>query len=282
MTQNKGFRIRCIVIIFAWLCLWTGTGSAFAAQITGTVYEDDGATPVAASGYVYVYTELCGSGYVGYGWFNADEGIFTVQSLPAGTYYLYATTSYGNYLDEWWADPLSTLDCNSGETVTVGADDTAAGINFQLDTGGQISGTVYEQDGTTPVNAYGYVQAYTGPCGSGYAGEGYFSGDDGSYTIQGLPTGSYYLYAYTYGNHLDEWWADPLSTLDCNSAQPVAVTAGNTVAGRDFQLDTGAQISGTVYESDGTTPLTASGYVYAYTGPCGSGSQAGYGYFSAD
>ena len=48
MTQNKGFRISCIGIIFVWLCLWVGTGSAFAAQITGTVYEQDGAASVSA------------------------------------------------------------------------------------------------------------------------------------------------------------------------------------------------------------------------------------------
>ena len=58
--------------------------------------------------------------------------------------------------------------------------------------------------------------------------------------------------------------------MECGNAQAIAVTAGDVVTDKNFQLDAGATISGTVYESDGTTPITG-GWVYAYTGnPCSS------------
>ena len=48
--------------------------------------------------------------------------------------------------------------------------------------------------------------------------------------------------------------------MECGNAQAIAVTAGDVETDKNFQLETGAAISGTVYESDGTTPIT-SGYV---------------------
>ena len=44
-------------------------------------------------------------------------------------------------------------------------------------------------------------------------------------------------------------------TTDYNSATLVVVTAGVTVTGTDFTLEVGGSISGTVYQSDGVTPI---------------------------
>ena len=260
-----------------------------AAQIFGTVFESDGSTGITGNGYVYAYTgaDPCGSlMYVGDGYISSD-GTYTIAGLPAGNIYLFAVPG-GNYLDEWWADPASSPSCADAEPVVVATPgETVTGRNFQLDAGAQITGTVYEYNGTgtAPVSDPGYVEIYTGPCGSGdSAGYGYFSAADGTYAVQGLPAGTYYLYAYTWsGNQITEWWAAGGSVLDCNDAEPVTVAAGGTAPATDFQLDLSARISGTVYDNLGN-PVSGNGYVYAYTGadPCGSLTSVSDGYINAD
>jgi hypothetical protein len=55
--------------------------------------------------------------------------------------------------------------------------------------------------------------------------------------------------------------------MDCAGAQSIAVAEGQNVTGKDFQLDPGASISGTVYQSDGVTPLTGQQSIYVAAVP---------------
>ena len=250
-----------------------------AATISGTIFESDGSTPVTGGGLVYAFTgDPCGAySWVEDAYINSYNGTYTITGLPSGSYFLQAH-AYGNFISEWWASPTSVTDCNGAQSTTVIAGNTVSGKNFQLDPAATISGTVFENDGSTPVTGGGYVQAYTGdPCGAYYsAGSASINSADGTYTINWLTTGSYFLKAYPSGNYLDEWWASPDSVLDCNSAQSVSATEGTTVSGKNFQLNPGAAISGTVFQHDGSTPVTGGGSVQAYIGdPCGSHSWAG-------
>ena len=250
------------------------------ATISGTVYRSDGVTPIVGGGYVDVVTgNPCGTySSAGLASINTTDGTYTINGLPTGTYYLEAHP-YDNYIREWWAVPSSVVECSGAQPIAVTAGGTVTGKNFQLDPAATISGTVYQNDGTTPITGGGSVYAYTGdPCGSySSAGSASINTTDGTYTINGLPTGTYYLRAHG-NNYIREWWADPSSMVECNGAQSIAVTAGSAVAGKNFQLDTVASISGTAYQSDGVTPIPGGGYVAAYTGdPCGSYSSAGYG-----
>ena len=252
-----------------------------AATISGTVYQNDGTTHITGGGSVYAYTgDPCGSySSAGYGSIDYTDGTYSINGLPTGTFYLKAQ-SYSNYVREWWADPSSVVECSGAQPIAVAAEGAVAGKNFQLDPGATISGTVYQNDGATPITDGGYVYAYTGdPCGShSLAGSAFINSTDGTYSINGLPAGTFYLKAWSVSNYVREWWANPSSVADCSGAQPIAVAAEGAVAGKNFQLDPGAMISGTVYQSDGTTPITNGGYVYAYTGdPCGSYTSAGYG-----
>ncbi len=243
------------------------------AAISGTVYESDGATPIT-DGWVNVLAgDPCSPDHIGHGMITAD-GSYVIEGLSAGTYYLQADAA-GNYVDEYWADPLSVGNCVSGEATAVTLGDEITGRNFQLDAGAAISGTVYESDGATPITD-GLVNALIGdPCSPDCIGYGMITAD-GSYVIEGLPAGSYYLQTEAEGNYSDEFWAGPLSVENCVSGEATAVTLGDEVTGRDFQLDVGAVISGTVYGSDGTVPIT-DGWVVAFTGdPC-SPNCAGYG-----
>ncbi len=245
-------------------------------SLSGTVYENDGRTPVT-TGEVYAYTDPCApSSSLGFGWIDAD-GTYTIQRLSPGNVYLRAT-SLNNVIDEWWAENASNPDCNLADAVSIAESASLTGIDFQLDPGARISGTVYESDGSTLITTGGYVHAYTGdPCGYiSFIGSGWIY-DDGFYSIEKLPAGNIYLQTDPYGNHITEWWAENASNPDCNLAEAVSVAEGASLTSINFQLDPGAEISGTVYESNGITPITG-GTVYAYTGdPCVNSTYVGVG-----
>ena len=269
----------------------TVTGKNFqlepGATISGTVYQSDGVTPLTGNGiYVQAYTgSLCGnltSVGVGATFINSANGTYTIQGLPAETYYLQIRqiASLGNYISEWWASPLSVWDRGSAQPIVVTERQTVTGKNFQLELGATISGTVYHSDGTTPLTGKNiYVYVWTGsPCGS-HQGVGFFvNSATGTYTTTGLPAGTYYLQTGSPDNYISEWWASPLSVRDCAGAQSVVVTGGQTVTDTNFQLDTGTTISGTVYQSNGVTPLTGKNiYIGVWTGSsCGSRQVTGF------
>ena len=252
------------------------------ATISGTVYESEGTTPLTGKSiFISAVTgSPCGTyTHAGVSAVDTETGTYTIPLLTTGTYYLRTSTS--SYIVEWWASPQSVLNCSGAGAIEVVEGDVVTGKDFQLEPGASISGTVYESDGTTPLTGKSiYVIALTGsPCGTRTgAGFAYIDTATGTYTIPLLPAGTYYLQTEASDNYISEWWASPDSVRDCAGAQPVVVTEGQAVTGKHFQLSPGATISGTVYQSDGTTPLTGQSIrVDAYTGsPCGAYTWAGF------
>jgi uncharacterized repeat protein (TIGR02543 family) len=244
------------------------------ATISGVMYDSSGTSPVIDGGVVDVYadpgTPCARTGYVGSFLVNTITGSYMVTGLPAGNYYLKAFSN-GNHIPEWWAGSVSTSDCLGALAVPVGAGGAVSGIDFQLDIGATISGTVTDSAVTPNPVTDGYVEAYTGDACGIYSFVGVSSLDvNGNYSITGLLAGDYLMRVIPAGNYGSEWWASPLSTPDCLLAQKVTVAAGGTASGKNFQLAAGAIISGTVFESDGITPITSGGSVVASTGadPC--------------
>ena len=253
------------------------------STISGTVYHSDGMTPITGQP-LYVYLIFSGDPCFGYLHLNylspnvdSSTGNYTITGLPPGTYYLLAASDE-NFIEEWWADSQSTRDCGIAQSIIVGAGQNITGRDFQLETGSTLSGTVYQSDGVTPVTGSStIVYALAGsPCsGVILAGSGIIDPETKAYTILGLPAGTYYLLSYSLDNYIAEWWAEPQGTPDCEGAQSIVVLTGQKVIGKNFHLDTGGTISGTLYKSDGETPITGQSIrIDAYTGPpCG-----GYGW----
>ncbi len=117
----------------------------------------------------------------------------------------------------------------------------------------EISGTVYASDGITPIPGGGWVYARTGdPCGTTHSSWNSSINGDGTYSIQGLPPGTYYLQTNPSENYLYEWWASGGSVLNCSGAQTVTVNEGDSLSGKNFKLDQAGSISGIVHNgSDG-------------------------------
>jgi hypothetical protein len=216
---------------------------------------------------------------------SGSDGTYTLVGLAAGTYYLQADrSSSSSYLEEWWAEAASSRDCSQAQVITVADGQNIAGKNFQLDSGATISGTIFHSDGSTPLTDESiYVRLYKGePCNTAeYAGGEYIDRNNGNYTFPGLPSGTYFMTAGSVRetNYVREWWADPASVRTCSQAQTISVTEGNTYPDKDFQLDPGAVVCGTLYHSDGTTPITGESIsVRAYnTDPCTSSQERVYG-----
>ncbi len=153
------------------------------------------------------------------------SGAYRVDYLPAGTYEVSARTEMN-----WIPQTISG--------VVVQANQETSGQNFSLQVGGQISGTI--------TNAQGPIQGASVIAFSGLfdihssASE---TSETGTFTVSGLPSGSYLLMVRAEGHVSD-------------SATGISVVIGQTTSGQDFVLNTsGGSISGTVYASDGTTPL---------------------------
>jgi len=236
------------------------------ATISGTVYKSIDGTPVTdAVIQIAVNTGTPCGGWQSIAWFNTNQadGKYTVTIDP-GTYYL-STQNLGqsDYISEWWAAPNSTTDCSGAQSITVNtAGDVIAGKDFQLEKGGSISGTVFQIDGLTAITGVNInVQVFDGaPCNEHNWKAGTWTDqNNGTFSIRGVPLGTYYLQTSNTdtSNYINEWWAAPNSTIDCNMAQTVVIdTAGQAVSGTNFQLEPGGSISGTVYETDGSTAIS--------------------------
>lgn len=118
----------------------------------------------------------------------------------------------------------------------------------------RISGTVYQSDGVTPLTTRAVlIWVYSGPSCADMKTIRFVGSNpiDGSYQIDGLPVGSYYLRFQDNPtrNINSEWWAEPRSVLNCEDAQTVVLSTANPNAdGVDFQLDIG-----NLFETDGAS-----------------------------
>ena len=244
--------------------------------VSGTLFESDGTTRIDGStNQIEISLEKgadpCDTVGAGVGFLNPD-GTYTISGVEAGTYYIYTSSSNTNYLSEYWAEPASVRDCADAQTVTVTAGQTTANINFQLEEGGAVSGTLFESDGTTRIDGSTnqieiFLEKGTDPCDTVWAGSGFLN-PDGTYTISGVEAGTYYVQTSPFNtNYLSEYWADPASVRGCADAQTVTVTTGQTTANINFQLEQGITVEGTLYGSDGQ-PLSGSLMVAVFSGDC--------------
>jgi|GEM_PF-5726108 len=256
------------------------------AVISGTVFESDGSTPVITKSKSELWVQKDDPckvfsypneiPYYSHATIDRNDGTYTVNSLPAGTYYLKTNLeSSANYINEWWATPASTVQCTQAVPVIVEKSEMVSGKDFTIDTGAVIEGTIFKSDGITPVIGESiYINAYSGdPCGSHHlVHRSNIAQSSGAYSVDKLPAGTYFLRTeQKIGPYINEWFANPMSSITCEGAQPITVGVAETQIGNNFQLNIGTTISGTVYEQDGTTPIHSDYplYVRAYQGePC--------------
>lgn len=235
-------------------------GGSIAGRITNAA---DGAPLPNVS--VSVYTRIGSTVFTaGSGLTNAS-GDYTTGPLASGTYFV-ATSGANNqgFINEILGNIPCVGSCSStaaatGTPVAVTLGASTPGADFALDAGGRIAGVVTDAATSTGIQNV-IINVYTVVNGSAtFAGS---AGTDasGAYTVQGLPTGTYFAFTSNTVGYTNEIFDGLLCPLSCQSSTavasgaPIPVTQGATTSGRSFALQLGGTVSGTV--TDGTNPLS--------------------------
>ncbi len=219
-------------------------------MITGTVYAADGTTPLEN-----INVDLEPGGY---GTCTGASGQYMIEGLGYGDHVVTAgggwnwcTGSFADYAREYYEE-VSQYDQATAISLS-GGQDVVQGVNFTLDPAGQITGTVYAEDGTTPLGNIN-VDVQQG-------GFGTCTDQNGQYVLGGLPfgdhvvlagggwnwcTGSQSVYATEF--YQEQSTPEAATTLTLSGTQTL-------ITGIDFTLGTGGQIAGQVRAADGSAPL---------------------------
>ncbi|HHQ48473.1 MAG TPA: hypothetical protein ENK19_06265, partial [Acidobacteria bacterium] len=235
------------------------TGIDFALEkaggIRGTVTDVATGDPVSGVD-VMVYNDS--GGYLG-SVTTGQDGVYVIDRLPAGTYY--ARTSSDDYLDELWDDILCNFSCSptDGTPITVSSGSLTEGIDFALQRGGSISGTVTDEDTGLPLSSAN-VSVYDA---SGRNLDSTYTAHDGTYTVTDLFAGQYFVRISHYG-YATELYDDIIcSGCDPTTGTPVAVTTGGDTSGIDAALSKGSTVSGHVTSAGSGAPLV-NAWIYLY------------------
>jgi hypothetical protein len=208
------------------------------ATLRGTVTAEESGSPVADA-----CVDVSSSTY--HAETSTDEDGSYSFDLPAGTYDLHVSSC---------GSDTSLLDVD--ETgIVVGAHATVT-ANVQMPPAGSISGTVTGPDGMIPSDVC--VEAYND---DDSVDESTDTDGTGAYTINNLPTGSYYVeFSDCGGDGLMTTYYG--GTTDESGSTQVAVTAGKNTSGTNIQLARGASISGTISNASGAVLDNACAEVY--------------------
>ena len=216
-----------------------------AGIIEGYVRAADGTTPIQ----VGIIADPTGGAFEGIGTTSSGaDGIYRIEGLPQNSY----TVRIGdNYVPGWYAGEFynAKQTWQTADLVSVAVGATASGINFTLEEGGAVTGTVYDAVTSQPISGIqlGAAQTANGHMTTPLP----VTGANGTYRINLLP-GSYKIHSSSGGAYLDEWYG---GVQDMNAATAVPVNFQQITSGIDIYLDRPGSISGTVYESEGITPL---------------------------
>jgi hypothetical protein len=224
---------------------------AIGGRISGIVTDRSSPPVPLANMEVEVYAsngEFASSGM------TSNSGRYTTfDGLPAGTYYVTVAGSHGfvSALYKLQAAAPHSIDCLTcspltGSPVTVTANATTTDIDLALSVGGRITGTVTNAAGIpldeVDVDVFDADNQFIDEVVTDRAGR---------YILDaGLPAGSYYATTFNRQGYINRVY----NNTDCvgclaNSGAPIAVTAGSTTTGIDFQLPAGGRISGSVTEA---------------------------------
>jgi 5-hydroxyisourate hydrolase-like protein (transthyretin family) len=241
-----------------------------AGKISGTVTSATDGTPIEGA-WVNVYRNNAGSW--DWTWAGAEtgpDGSYTIGGLPSGVYRLEYWDWSGAYAGEFY-DGKDTL--RSATAVAVRAGSTRAGIDVTLDPVGGISGTVTSAaDGTTVQGAWVSAYRTVGKSWEWYGDAE--TGDDGTYSISGLPAGNYRLEIYDPSGEYAYEFYDGKDTLE--RANSVTVATGLVTPDIDVTLDPASRITGRLTSATDDEPI-GTGVAIAYRQNGRSFEPIGYG-----
>jgi hypothetical protein len=229
-----------------------GTGS-----ITGTVTDVVGGTSPTG-----VQVQLIGPAFTGgaapVATTTTIAGVYTFSNIPTGSYYVRTNANASGVLPggipliNQLYNGVTCLNCNlstttAGTLVTVSSGGTTSGINFALQRGGFISGTITKASDGTLLQNIG-VQIFNS---AGVSVGAFNTNASGVFSSWGLPADTYYVRTANNQGYVNRQWqnlACPQTACLPTSGTPVVVN-GAQVSGIDFVLTLGGRISGTITDA---------------------------------
>lgn len=233
--------------------------------ISGTV-RGPGGQPLSGVSVECMRTDEPG----GAGAVTREDGTYTLDGLPFGTYQVSAPSgdrwgpNDGDWAREWYQEKT----VSPTPVVLSESSPYKSGIDFTLEPGGSIAGTVTDADGPMAgVNVW--ATYFDGP--SDFVIAGTRTGGDGTYVLKNLPVGkNYRVQAYAEG-YRPQWYNN---ATDYAQATPVTVGTPTTIVGIDFALTPREglylEVTGVLFPNDSTADVpTNTRMVVWFTGTPG-------------
>lgn len=178
-----------------------------------------------------------------------DSGAYTVEQLPTGTYDVgFAGPSGAGYEAQYYDNERSAA---FEDPVPVTAGYTTNRIDAALQSSGQISGSVIDSSSDAPIDGV----RVTLTSEDSQILQSTTTDAQGDYIFSALPPGSYTVeFAAPYGSpYLSPQYYNAQSTAQ--TADVIALAAGQTITGVDASFTQGASVSGTVTDATTHAPL---------------------------
>lgn len=272
---------RLAVACLAGMLLSVAPAAAQTGTVTGTVTNSATGLPIANT--TVLITTLNGTSVATAS--TDASGVYTATGVPPGAlYFAVAGTTGGDFVREFYPDVKCYGSCfvsqiTDATSFSVAGGATVPGIDFTLDPAARISGMVANAAGGAAIN-FATVTAYA-RIGTTIFNVGSASTNaSGAYSIGALPGGTYFLLTSNSSGFRNEIYDNMPCQVSCssttavNEGTPVVVAAGTTVTGKDFALDEGGRISGTMTDATTGAPI-ANSFVSAYIKVAGFANFAG-------
>jgi len=174
---------------------------------------------------------------------NTDrDGNYELQGLTSGSYKVwFHPLEAGNYLPEYFNNK-GTFE--TADIITLDQSETLSGCDAILSTGGSISGTVRNQDGTPLVGVRVHAEQEPGLD----VGKHGLTDENGHYQILSLPTADYRVVFWSIGTYIGQYYN---GMSDYWTADVVHVIEGQDTPGIDAELVSGGSVSGQVTDPTG-------------------------------
>ena len=207
-------------------------------SISGTVAQGQNIQVIA---FGISNDEIAGITWTGAG------GAYSLTNLPVGSYRVVASGTTNVYANQFY-NGSQTWEGATPVVLAPGAN--VSGINFNLNPGGSISGTIRKTSDNSLVSGAQVVarDAVTGK----WVSRSDLTDASGVYVVGGLPPGSYHI-EVAYSGYQKEYYNN---AYDKATATAVEVTAGATISNKDFNLESQFAITGSIMHtkySDGSS-----------------------------
>lgn len=186
---------------------------------------------------------------------SSGSGAYSFAGLAAGRFYVRTRDDAGRADALWNGLPCLGSACNvrGGNPIDLAAGASSAGVDLVLSNPASISGRVTRLPSSDPLS--GVRIELLAPTGA--VALTTTSDINGDYSFTGLPAGNYRLVTRNTPGLIDVAWPSAPCPAACNglNGSTINVAAGAAATGRNFTLDPGGSISGSVRSMAPIAPL---------------------------